>query len=167
MLGSLLLVFLSADPMPLISGDHQRSLEVDGRTRNYLVHVPPESQRPKEADKPTKWPVVLVFHGGGSNAQQMVEFSGMNETADKHVFVVDTYTHRVLKRHGWVDYEADYHEIQQHFQSSLEADVALYNEYHALLVRVGHVHCRKTPKCDECPLVDVLPAGGIRQPPSE
>jgi polyhydroxybutyrate depolymerase len=32
--------------------------------------------------------VVLVFHGGASNAQQMVRFCGLNETADKHGFVV-------------------------------------------------------------------------------
>jgi len=81
--------------------------------------------------------------------------------ADKPIFVVDTYTHRVLKRHGWIEYEADYHTIQDHFQASLEPDVTLYNEYHALLVRVGHSHCRKTPKCDACPLAEMLPADGI------
>ena len=37
------------------------------------------------------------------------------------------------------------------------ADAALYNEYHALLVRVGKDYCRKTaPKCEACPLVDLL-----------
>ena len=50
-------------------------------------------------------------------------------------FVVDTYTHRVLARHGWIGYDAGYHEIKDHFESSLPADAALYNEYHALLVR--------------------------------
>ncbi|MDH3718783.1 MAG: endonuclease III domain-containing protein, partial [Planctomycetota bacterium] len=87
--------------------------------------------------------------------------------ADKPVFVVDAYTNRVLKRHGWLDYDADYHEIQEHFQANLETDIALYNEFHALLVRVGHLHCRKTPKCDECPLVDLLPDGGVQQPPGD
>jgi len=75
------------------------------------------------------------------------------------VFVVDTYTHRVLARHGLIGFEADYHEIQDHFQSGLAQDVRLYNEYHALLVRVGHHHCRKTPKCDGCPLAELLPNG--------
>jgi endonuclease-3 related protein len=87
--------------------------------------------------------------------------------ADKPVFVVDAYTNRVFKRHGWIDYNAGYHEIQEHFQANLEADSAIYNEYHALLVRVGHLHCRKTPKCDECPLADLLPAGGVQEPPGE
>lgn len=74
-----------ADPLP--AGDHQRSLEIDGRSRNYLVHVPPEAKRPKVGDQPAKWPVVLVFHGGGSNAEVMVRFTGMNETADKAGFI--------------------------------------------------------------------------------
>jgi polyhydroxybutyrate depolymerase len=66
---------------PLAPGDHTRTLEVDRRTRIYLVHVPPKH----DSKKPT--PVVLVFHGGGSNAEQMVQFCGLDETADKHGFV--------------------------------------------------------------------------------
>lgn len=80
-------------------------------------------------------------------------------------FVVDTYTHRVLARHGWIGYDADYHEIQDHFAATLPENAALYNEYHALLVRLGKEYCRKTaPKCNECPLVDLLPASGIVEP---
>lgn len=75
-------------------------------------------------------------------------------------FVVDTYTHRVLARHGWIGFDADYHEIKDYFESGLEQDVPLYNEYHALLVRVGNLHCRKQPKCEGCPLADLLPRGG-------
>ncbi len=84
--------------------------------------------------------------------------------ANKPIFVVDTYTNRVLKRHGWMEYEADYHAIQDHFQAALEPHVNLYNEYHALLVRVGHLHCRKKPNCDECPLAEWLPPAGIVEP---
>lgn len=80
-------------------------------------------------------------------------------------FVVDTYTHRVLARHGWIDYDADYHQIKDYFEAALPADAALYNEYHALLVRLGKDYCRKTaPKCEACPLVDLLPASGIVEP---
>ena len=90
------------------------------------------------------------------------------ETADSIVlyaaalpsFVVDTYTHRVLARHGWIEPEADYHQIKEHFESQLPVDVPLYNEFHALLVRVGHHHCRKTPICEDCPLAELLPSGG-------
>ena len=70
---------LSADP--LTPGDHTRTLQVDGRERSYLVHVPPKYD-PK---KPT--PVVLVLHGAGTNAQIMVRFCGMNKKADEAGFV--------------------------------------------------------------------------------
>lgn len=63
-------------------GDHARTLTVDGRSRSYLVHVPPQYL----PDRPV--PVVLAFHGGGSNADQMVRFCGLNEKADQEGFVV-------------------------------------------------------------------------------
>ncbi len=81
------------------------------------------------------------------------------------VFVVDTYTYRILTRHGWIDFDADYETIQDYFESGLPLDAGLFNEYHALLVRVGNRFCRKTsPKCDECPLADMLPEAGPLEP---
>jgi endonuclease-3 related protein len=104
---------------------------------------------------------LLGIHGiGPETADAILLYAGGLPT-----FVVDTYTHRVLARHGWIGYEADYHEIKDFFESGLPADPALYNEYHALLVRVGKEYCRKSnPKCDACPLVDLLPASGIVEP---
>jgi endonuclease-3 related protein len=106
--------------------------------------------------------------------EELLGVSGIGpETADAILlyagnlptFVVDTYTHRILARHGWIGYESDYHEIKDHFEASLPADAALYNEYHALLVRLGKDYCRKTsPKCELCPLVDLLPSSGICEP---
>ena len=75
--------------------------------------------------------------------------------AEKPTFVVDAYTHRVMLRHDLIDTEADYDEIKELFESALPADVGLFNEFHALLVRVGKVYCRKRPGCADCPL-DVL-----------
>ena len=73
--------------------------------------------------------------------------------ANKPIFVVDAYTHRILSRHGLIDDEADYHAVQELFHDHLPADVQLYNEYHALLVRLGKECCKKrNPRCQECPL---------------
>lgn len=78
-------------------------------------------------------------------------------------FVVDAYAHRILARHGWIEFEADYHAIQDFFEDRLPHEAPLYNEYHALLVRVGKDHCKsKEAKCDGCPLHDLLPDGGPR-----
>jgi endonuclease-3 related protein len=80
-------------------------------------------------------------------------------------FVVDAYTHRVLSRHAWVGYDANYHDMKDLFESALPTDAPLYNEYHALLVRVGKDYCRRSEaRCDECPLAELLPASGPALP---
>ncbi len=74
---------------------------------------------------------------------------------DKPVFVVDAYTKRVLQRHGLVNEKATYHEVQELFHKNLPEDVGLFNEYHALFVRIGKEFCRPKPRCEECPLRDL------------
>lgn len=75
--------------------------------------------------------------------------------ARQPIFVVDAYTYRIFYRHGIIPEEATYHEIQELFMESLPDDVALYNEYHALLVRLGKEFCKKSkPLCESCPLKD-------------
>ena len=100
---------------------------------------------------------LLAVHGvGPETADSILLYAGGLPT-----FVVDTYTYRIFSRHGWIDFDADYHAIQEHFHDHLPADAPLYNEYHALLVYVGKHYCRKaSPKCRECPLAELLPAGG-------
>jgi len=69
------------------------------------------------------------------------------------VFVVDAYTWRVLSRHGLVPEQTSYGEIQEIFTDSLKEDAGMFNEYHALLVKLGKEHCRKRgPLCAGCPL---------------
>jgi endonuclease III related protein len=73
--------------------------------------------------------------------------------AGRPVFVVDAYTHRILTRHALIDEDSDYHAIQECFLDSLPEDASLFNEYHALLVRVGKEFCKKSkPFCPTCPL---------------
>jgi len=82
------------------------------------------------------------------------------ETADsivlyaalRPVFVVDTYTHRILFRHDLAEDRASYEDMQALFQDSLCSDVSLFQEFHALIVRTGKTYCRKTPLCEACPL---------------
>jgi len=71
---------------------------------------------------------------------------------DRPVFVIDAYTARVVFRHRLIDAEADYEQLRELFQSNLPEDIQLFNEYHALLVRVGKEFCRPKPKCPHCPL---------------
>ena len=90
------------------------------------------------------------------------------ETADSIVlyaarqprFVVDKYTWRVLVRHGWISSSAKYDDMQTLFERRLPADVKLFGEFHALLVRVGNDRCKSQPHCDGCPLRSMLPRSG-------
>jgi len=93
--------------------------------------------------------------------QKLLGIKGIGaETADsillyaggKPVFVVDAYTRRILSRHGIVATRSSYGEIQRLFMDHLPADVALFNQYHALIVYTGKNYCRKQPRCQECPL---------------
>lgn len=81
---------------------------------------------------------------------------------DRPVFVADLYTKRLLTRHKILNSEPRYEEMQGLFHRHLPKSLKLYNEYHALIVRVGHEHCRKTPRCRGCPLDDLLPHGAHR-----
>jgi len=94
--------------------------------------------------------------------RQLLAVKGIGEeTADsillyalrKPVFVVDAYTRRILSRHRLIKKDAAYQETQNLFMENLENQVQLFNEYHALLVKLGKEFCRKTnPRCRECPL---------------
>jgi endonuclease-3 related protein len=97
----------------------------------------------------------------GTMREQLLTIKGIGrETADsivlyaydKPVFVVDTYTCRVLGRHELIEAGADYEQVRDYFESNLPSDVKLFNEYHALFVRVGKEYCRPKPGCRGCPL---------------
>jgi len=106
--------------------------------------------------------------------EELLAINGIGpETADsillyavgRPIFVVDAYTHRVFARHGWIGFDADYHQIQDYVQGELPQDAPRYNEFHGLLVRLGKNYCVKTnPKCEECPLRELLPNGGPLEP---
>lgn len=71
---------------------------------------------------------------------------------DRPIFVVDAYTARIVFRHGLIGPDADYEQLRELFESSLPADTQLFNEYHALLVRVGKEFCKPKARCSDCPL---------------
>ncbi|UCE27995.1 MAG: endonuclease III domain-containing protein [Candidatus Coatesbacteria bacterium] len=72
-------------------------------------------------------------------------------------FAVDAYTHRILGRHGLAQEEAGYDEVKAVFEDNLEPDTVMFNKFHALLVKCGHLYCKPKPKCEGCPLEGLLP----------
>lgn len=103
----------------------------------------------------------MKSENGDSLRQKLLSINGIGpETADsillyafeKPFFVVDRYTYRLLRRHRLIHDDIHYSEIQDLFTSSLEKKTKLFNEYHALIVKLGKEHCRKKPHCSGCPL---------------
>lgn len=73
-------------------------------------------------------------------------------------FVVDAYTRRVLVRHGVADRDATYDDLKELFERHLPRDARMFNQYHALFVRVGKERCRRRrPLCAGCPLESESP----------
>lgn len=95
---------------------------------------------------------------------QLLSVNGVGpETADsillyafsKPIFVVDAYTKRIFSRLKMASSDSSYDEIQKLFMKDLSLNTPLFNEYHALIVRLGKDYCKKNkPKCDECPIKD-------------
>ena len=91
---------------------------------------------------------LLSINGiGPETADSILLYAG-----NKTTFVVDTYTKRILFRHSLIPEEASYDEVRNFFMDCLKPNAAMFNEYHALLVHLGHAFClKKNPKCSGCP----------------
>lgn len=92
---------------------------------------------------------------------ELLSLNGIGpETADtillyaleKPSFVVDKYTYRLLNRHGLVPEHTTYQEMQELMVNNIEVNTGIYNEFHALIVKVGKNHCRNRALCEGCPL---------------
>jgi endonuclease-3 related protein len=107
--------------------------------------------RPSVLDRPMERlrPALLAVKGVGPETADCIVLYASAQPS----FVVDAYARRLLSRHGLARGDEPYEAIRSWFMSQLTPDVAFYNEYHALIVAVGHHFCAKgKPKCQECPL---------------
>lgn len=92
---------------------------------------------------------LLGIKGIGQETADSILLYALN----KPIFVIDAYTRRLLLRHALASTTDDYDCLQNLFMSNLKNDVLLFNEYHALIVRLGKEYCLKNnPRCQECPL---------------
>jgi len=57
-----------------------------------------------------------------------------------------------LKNHRMYNGQDDYDTIQGFFMKNLPKDTYLFNEFHALIVALCQIHCKKAPVCAGCPL---------------
>ncbi|MCX8189821.1 MAG: endonuclease III domain-containing protein [Candidatus Diapherotrites archaeon] len=113
--------------------------------------------------------VVCNYHGNLNSflskpndglREELLSIKGIGpETADsiilyaakKPSFVVDAYTERVMNRFFGLKMKSKV-ALKEFLEKNLNKDVALYNEFHALLVALGKEFCRKKPLCCDCPI---------------
>lgn len=69
---------------------------------------------------------------------------------ERPVFVIDAYTRRLLKKMQLIDGDESYETLRQSCESALVPDVALFKEYHALIVRHAKEKCSAEPMCVHC-----------------
>ena len=101
---------------------------------------------------------ILAVNGVGEETADDILLYALNIP----IFVVDAYTRRIFGRLGTTrDPNAPYADLQRELQSALPRDAALFNEYHALIVRHAVERCRKrAPLCQTCPLADACEYAG-------
>jgi endonuclease-3 related protein len=86
-----------------------------------------------------------VYGIGEETADSIILYAG-----NKPVFVIDAYTRRIISRMGLTPCNNTYSDYQKLFMDNLPPDAGLFNEYHALLVRLGKETCRIHPSCNDC-----------------
>lgn len=76
---------------------------------------------------------------------------------DKPFFIADAYSRRFFSRLG--DQAAQsYDAVKEKVESCLPPELMIYQEYHALIVVHGKLHCKAAPVCKGCPFSGACPA---------
>ena len=122
------------------------------RLKNFIVFISEEyagsikkmSQEPLNVLRQK----LLTINGIGPETADSI----LLYACDKPIFVIDAYTKRILCRHNLIEETDVYNDIQKIFMTSLKKDVKIFNEYHALIVKLAKEFCRTKPLCSDCPL---------------
>ena len=77
-----LFTFASLTPVPGYAADAERTIQIDGLERTYVLHVP------SSAKSRSSIPLVVVLHGGGGNAAAAAKQTRFNQEASKQGFAV-------------------------------------------------------------------------------
>ena len=91
-------------------------------------------------------PALLAVHGIGPESADAILLYAFK----RPVFVIDAYTRRLLKTLNLSNGDEQYDVLRSGFESALAADAAMFNEYHALIVRHAKEKCINTVACRHC-----------------
>lgn len=131
---------------------NQKAKKTKQFVKYFLNHYQGSIKKMSQRDTKVLHNELLSIYGIGEETADSILLYALQ----KPIFVVDTYTRRILYRHGWFHENPSYQELQEFFMQRLPTDVALFNEFHALLDYIGHFYCHKSPRCDLCPLKNRL-----------
>ncbi|MGG1690610.1 endonuclease III domain-containing protein [Heyndrickxia ginsengihumi] len=106
-----------------------------------------ELDKIKKLDRQSLREELLNIHGIGRETADVLLLYAF----DKPIFVVDAYARRILYRIGF-DMPTSYDSFRRKVENELPNNLALYNEFHALIVEHAKEHCKAVPICEDCPL---------------
>ena len=125
------------------------------RIKNFLKFImlryKGELKNMARTDTRTLRSELLSVNGIGPETADSILLYAFN----RPVFVVDAYTRRISSRHNMTGESDEYARVQEFFTKHLPEDAGLFNEYHALLVKLAKDHCKKTrTECLRCPIYE-------------
>jgi len=81
------------------------------------------------------------------------------------VYPLDRGTYRILVRHGWIDSATEYDQASELLSRQAAGDSEEIARLSAWLAQVGREFCGlRSPRCQRCPLLCVLPDQGPLEP---
>jgi len=120
----------------------QKSICLQNVARFFVVHTAAFTFPCSSADElRTRRKQLLDIKGVGKETADSILLYAFSQP----IFVIDSYTRRVAERHLNIPDAATlpYDTLQTIFMRNLPKDTSLYNEYHALIVRLCKDFCQK------------------------
>jgi endonuclease-3 related protein len=130
---------------------NQKAAYLKGLSQYVLQRFSGDLRKMSRAETGVLRNELLAVKGLGPETVDSILLYALNQP----VFVIDAYTRRIFGRHGVKIKGSDYSGWQKFFESHLPKDQGLFNEYHALIVRLAKERCRQRPDCQGCPLEGV------------
>ncbi len=119
------------------------------RLKAFCTWYLDKGRRARHMDTATLRRELLDVHGiGPETADDILLYA-----YQRPVFVIDAYTRRLFRRLGLIQGDEGYETLRALFETRLarRADrIAVFNEYHALIVRHAKEICRTKPRCEAC-----------------
>lgn len=91
---------------------------------------------------------LLAVHGVGPETADCI----LLYVFGRPLFVADAYARRFLSRYGFDPVPDRYEPLRQTVESVFIAEMPVFKEFHALIVRHSKVLCRAKPLCERCSL---------------